>query len=441
MTQCGRCNSPIRFGFFCNSCLSFFSGLDESHLVDSRRSLSRQSGPIRYATPGNKGRDRHEILMVDRGLSIGLRTNDPEALRMFFSCLVPASDLSFADSGDYRYSIEAQPRAHGRRYALSVGDRTLGVVETRAEAVMCLLSHLHWKIAQSSHANIFVHAGVIGWQGAALVMPGRSFTGKTSLVIELLRHGATYFSDEYAIFDSDGMVHPFPRDLHVRSPNGISRRMLPAGAFAAPTATSRLPVGLLLFASYSPDTRWQSRSLTPGHALLGLLQNTVRVRRTPAEVLRSLSRVAHSAPAFAAERGEARRAAQPILRLVKAHTPVNAFSTTPTQVYNMPSLIEELRSFVTDNFLFGQAEGLLADDTSFLENGIVDSTGLLELIGFVERTYNIRLADEELVPDNLDSLQKLATFVSRKCADAANASASSDDGRVGHEAEPVGVTA
>ena len=256
--------------------------------------------------------------MVDRGLSIGLRTNDSKLLRDFFSCLAPVSDLSLAETGDHHYSIEARARAHGRRYALAAGNRKIGVVDTRAEAIMCVLSDLHFKIARSSRANIFVHAEVIGWEGAAVVMPGRSFPGKADLVIELLRHGATYFSDEYAIFDSDGMVHPFGRNPHVRSPRGTSRPTQAAGVFASPTANVRLPVGLLLFASYSPDARWHSRRLTPGHALRGLVQHAVCVRRTPAEVLRSLSRVSLSAPAFIAERGEARSAARRILQLVEA---------------------------------------------------------------------------------------------------------------------------
>lgn len=78
--------------------------------------------------------------------------------------------------------------------------------------------------------------------------------------------------------------------------------------------------------------------------------------------------------------------------------------------------VTELRHFITDNFLFGQADALLADDTSFLDNGIIDSTGLLELIAFIERTFGIRLADEELIPDNLDSLEKIDRFLSRKLA-------------------------
>jgi len=79
-------------------------------------------------------------------------------------------------------------------------------------------------------------------------------------------------------------------------------------------------------------------------------------------------------------------------------------------------IIEELRTFVIDNFLFGQPDGSLSDETSFLESGIIDSTGLLELIAFVERTYEIRLADAELIPDNLDSLAKLTAFIGRKLA-------------------------
>jgi acyl carrier protein len=81
----------------------------------------------------------------------------------------------------------------------------------------------------------------------------------------------------------------------------------------------------------------------------------------------------------------------------------------------MPA-IDQLRTFVTENLLIGQPEGFLKDDMSFLENGIIDSTGLLELIGFVERTYDIKLADEELIPDNLDSLEKVAQFLSRRLA-------------------------
>lgn len=84
----------------------------------------------------------------------------------------------------------------------------------------------------------------------------------------------------------------------------------------------------------------------------------------------------------------------------------------------MKSITEELRSFVADNFLFGQANGDLSEDASFLENGIIDSTGVLELIGFLEQQYGIRLEDDEIVPENLDSIRRITQFIERKLAAA-----------------------
>ncbi len=77
---------------------------------------------------------------------------------------------------------------------------------------------------------------------------------------------------------------------------------------------------------------------------------------------------------------------------------------------------ETLRSFIIDNFLFGQANGNLADETSFLDSGIISSTGLLELISFLEQEFGFRVQDEEIVPDNLDSIGKLTAYVEGKLA-------------------------
>ena len=80
----------------------------------------------------------------------------------------------------------------------------------------------------------------------------------------------------------------------------------------------------------------------------------------------------------------------------------------------MQPIHQELRRFIVDNFLFGQQNGHLSNDDSFLEKGIIDSTGILELVAFLESTYGIKIEDEELVPDNLDSISKLEQFLARK---------------------------
>ena len=76
---------------------------------------------------------------------------------------------------------------------------------------------------------------------------------------------------------------------------------------------------------------------------------------------------------------------------------------------------QNIRKFVVDNFLFGQA-GNLKDDTSFLDGGIIDSTGVLELAMHIETTYGIKVKDDELVPENLDSINAVAGFLEKKLA-------------------------
>jgi acyl carrier protein len=73
----------------------------------------------------------------------------------------------------------------------------------------------------------------------------------------------------------------------------------------------------------------------------------------------------------------------------------------------------KVRGFVVDNFLFGNANGL-ADDTSFLEAGILDSTGVMEVVAFLEQQFGVRVDDDELTPENLDSIASIGAFVYRK---------------------------
>ena len=73
----------------------------------------------------------------------------------------------------------------------------------------------------------------------------------------------------------------------------------------------------------------------------------------------------------------------------------------------------KVREFVVENFLFGDGE-VLKYDTSFMEEGIIDSTGILELVFFIEETFGFSIEDDELVPENMDSLQNITRFIDRK---------------------------
>ena len=76
---------------------------------------------------------------------------------------------------------------------------------------------------------------------------------------------------------------------------------------------------------------------------------------------------------------------------------------------------EKIQAFVVENFLFGSEDGL-KNETSFLDEGIIDSTGILELVTFLEEEFSITVEDEELVPENLDSINNVTAFLERKIA-------------------------
>ena len=82
----------------------------------------------------------------------------------------------------------------------------------------------------------------------------------------------------------------------------------------------------------------------------------------------------------------------------------------------MQDFKQDLRNFIVENFLFGQTTQPFTDDESLLDAGIIDSTGILELVMFVEQRGGITIADDELAPENLDSVSRLVAFVEHKRA-------------------------
>lgn len=82
----------------------------------------------------------------------------------------------------------------------------------------------------------------------------------------------------------------------------------------------------------------------------------------------------------------------------------------------MQEVAQEVRGFVVDNFLFGEGEAKFSNEDSFLDNGLIDSMGILTLVEFVKQKYAISIEDEDLVPDNWDSVHRIASFVQARLA-------------------------
>jgi hypothetical protein len=159
-------------------------------------------------------------------------------------------------------------------------------------------------IARKAPGVIFVHAGVVAHRGKTIVLPGLSFAGKTTLVAALVRAGARYYSDEFAVLDENGLVHPYAKRLSLRDENLIQFEH-PVESFGGTAGDEPLPVGLIAVTSYKPGGEWQPRRLTAGEGAMAMLSNTVPARERPEESLRAVKRAVGGAIALESERGEA----------------------------------------------------------------------------------------------------------------------------------------
>ncbi|ETW94817.1 MAG: hypothetical protein ETSY1_33235 [Candidatus Entotheonella factor] len=256
------------------------------------------------------------IAFTAYGTSVGIRTNDPTMIERLLAARPPGWDRADAPVVDLLFSLRVGPRStrKGSRnyHLLYLGALQLVRTLDLQEIFDVLENHLKILIASRAQDDrLFVHAGVVGWQNQAIVIPGRSMSGKTTLVMELLKAGATYYSDDMAIFDPHGWVHPFPQPLSVRASEG--RRKYAPEAFGRRVGIAPLPVGLILMTQYDRHAVWQPRPLPPSRALMALLDNTVAARKAPWVSLPILKRVATRAAAIQTRRGEAETAAQAVL--------------------------------------------------------------------------------------------------------------------------------
>src|SRR4030095_9548952 len=156
------------------------------------------------------------------GVSIGVRTNDPRVAEGLAGHLPPGSQRAeFFDTGRvYSLVVEEEDRSGRHKNFVYVNDALLARCSTLQAALQAFEADVQIYVAEMAPERVFVHAGVVGYRGRGIVLPGRSFAGKSILVRELVRAGAQYYSDEYAVLDSAGGVHPYLRPLAIRNERG-----------------------------------------------------------------------------------------------------------------------------------------------------------------------------------------------------------------------------
>lgn len=251
------------------------------------------------------------------GVRIGIRSNSRDGLDRVWQHLPQRCEVLNSSVVDRLYSIilaDKGARGSAKRFnQLYADDVRLARSTDVNEIFERLESDLRLFVAECARNRVFVHAGVVGWKGRAIVIPGRSYSGKSTMVSELIRAGATYYSDEYAVFDSRGRVYPFLKPLEMRESGGWKQTKFKAEHFGGKAATKAIPVGLVMITRYKAGAQWRPRQLSSGQAVLALLANTVSARRHPDKALGFLQQVVSSAATLKGVRGEADRLASGIL--------------------------------------------------------------------------------------------------------------------------------
>ena len=252
-----------------------------------------------------------EVSLDAYGVLVGLRASDGSAPTTVRRVMPPGARLADARVVDALYSVVVADESDRAHVLYEDAERTAHSTSFD-ELLVALESRLHFKIAVCARTHLFVHAGVVGWRGGAILLPGRSHVGKSSLVAALVRAGATYYSDEYAVLDDEGLVHPFARPLGVRDATGRSRPVEPA-TLGGIVGNAPLPVKMVIVTQHVAGAEWVPRPMSPGETVLSLLENTLAAQSRPADALRILCASAGRATGLRGERGDASRVAEQIL--------------------------------------------------------------------------------------------------------------------------------
>lgn len=266
----------------------------------------------------DKLRWTHGISVISYGVRLGIRTNDAQALERAIGFLPEGWKEASSPIVERLFSVYlggAGSRPNVRRYSLLYGGLSRLVRSFDEQEIFTTLqTNMRVTVAEAARRRLFVHAGAVGWNGEAIIIPGRSFSGKTTLVAELVRAGATYYSDEYAVLDAQGRLHPFPKPLSLRENDGPEQTDYPVEALGGKAGKKPLPVGLVLISDYKAGARWRPQKLSAGQGALAIMAHTISARRQPEVALSTLHRLASRASVLKSKRGEASQLVDSILK-------------------------------------------------------------------------------------------------------------------------------
>jgi hypothetical protein len=248
------------------------------------------------------------------GVTVALELLDP-ALGEQAELALPAGAVRIpVDEGIARLPVDRWGRV-----GLATAERPPDAGPSEAgidRALARLAAELRLHIAEQS-PEVFIHAGAVAVAGAALILPGSSYAGKSTLIAALLRAGAQYLSDEYAVIDERGFVRPFDKPLSLRDADDRVGRPVPAAALGAVTVTDATPPRLIVLTRYRPGAGWEPRPISRAEAFMAVVEHTVPLRAQSERAMRRVRLVCDLAPALDSARDDAEPVAEDLMQRMR----------------------------------------------------------------------------------------------------------------------------
>lgn len=251
------------------------------------------------------------------GATIALVDPPSELAGDLVTQLVGRTSLALVDGpadAEYRFSWW---REH-RQAELWSGEELLRrhLADTPDELITSIVGGAHHGVACHARGFTFVHAGAVAIDGCAVVIPGASHFGKSTLVRALVEAGAGYLSDEFAVLDAGGRVHPYRKPLSLRDVPGEGR-LVDVEELGGVHAVEPFEQGCVISTRYEAGVSFEPEPMAPGMLALELVANTVTIQRKPDEDTTAIAAFVRAARGWLGPRGDADEAAGLIAELVR----------------------------------------------------------------------------------------------------------------------------
>jgi hypothetical protein len=247
------------------------------------------------------------------GLTVTLEAPDTQTLERMRAALPPTWEEGAAGTTELRFSLTSEDRT---KYRINLNEGPLSEL-VLDDALEILPGMVRQYIAGSAPEVVFVHSGAVAFNGRGILIPGESFSGKSTLVTALVLAGAEYYSDEYAVITPEGRLIPYAKDLSLRLTSGDSRQTSRrVDEIGGTVGTTPVHVGLLVLTEYRASALWDPIELSVADGVVAVLGHAEPVQDRPAETVSAIKLALEQARVLKSRRGDASETAAALLAML-----------------------------------------------------------------------------------------------------------------------------